>query len=328
MESPLTSARPVAPVPTTTTTAPATTPPTTTPTTTTAPAPAPQLQVDRSAVTVDLAQATQEGANSLLSGSLPWLSGTIENAFAEFKRFANSAGVEQHWPHSCTAAAAQAAWKTADEKGYAKAEKELAMTGSTTLPGPPPVEVTLDGDTQAWIDQKCKDEGLSDAQRAEMYMQAALMEYGTQGHWSPEADVKGEFDGIGQKSFNRMAEAVGVELTRIGSIAFQLAQRQMNGEDVTRAEVVDDLLKEALEASGGQPVLLTVDVDGQNHAVFITADPEGGYKVVDGDGNPMPPGVPQPISAEDLEKYVPDEGGDVSGRRVYLPTPIGGELFP
>lgn len=264
------------------------------------------------------AKVVPEGAVKLYNEVMPWAGGHLSPMKMAMLKFASLWGVEQHWPHACTAAAVQAAWKQKDRQGYEAAGTELVATGSTTLPGPPPVEVTLDDTTRAIIDRECELKDLSDQKKAEMYMQAALMEYGTDGEWSVAADSMGLFQGANQGNFDQMAEALGLDLASTDSLNLRFLARRLRGEDVTRAEVLDDMLQSAAAEHPGQAIVTTVEVNGVNHAVTVKPASDGGYYVQDGEGHPMPPGVEQPVSAETLEPYIPTDGDDVAGGRIVI----------
>jgi hypothetical protein len=264
-----------------------------------------------------------EGAKELYSEALPWGGDKLHSMKEALTKFALSLGVEQHWGHTCTAAAVQAAWRKEDREGYDAACQDLVESGSTTLPGPPPVDVTLSDSDQAIIDRECELHGYSDEKKAEMYMQAALMEYGTDGQWSPASDSLGFFDGASQAGFDKMAGAVGIETTRTDSLNIRYFAAKLRGEDVTRAGVLDDMLQDELEANPGQPVMLTVTSGDSNHGVTVTPGPEGTYYVKDGEGRPMPENVEQPMTAETLEQYVPTDGDDVGARGGGLKVGAG-----
>jgi hypothetical protein len=285
-------------------------------------APAPQPAVTPEAV-IDVGQALKVGSDMKLIDvaaidpnrvgdlALPWETGQdnekqfsmgIKDALKDLdmSAFFKGDAVRQHFPSSCAAASLMEQWSDKHPDQMNKASLELAETGETRLPNGETVK--LDPEDRRVIDAYAKENELSDEERQDMYVEAALTRHFSDGAWSAKDDLVGQAEGLkNQDQLMDMATALGVPAYDINDLAGGFLN--LFGFD---DEAVADF-KAELQKNGSTGMVVTVKAENGegNHAVIVSMDAEGRVSVTDAAGKPYPSDSKNPREFEEFLDQIP-----------------------
>lgn len=245
--------------------------------------------------------------------------------------------IRPYFEETCVAATFQQQWAETNPEQYAETRDKLMNEDPHVLhvPNPdaydPPIEqVELNENDVKFLEEQAAqaEPPLSDEQKAEMYMQYALMKVaavnGGHADAAPDAIAEGATDATDGTTDVDGRNAAGLDDDQMS----KFTDAFMPGEEDNHAhrgvlQNNPDKARGIIAERAAEPGGVTVTVDngeGNGHAVIVESDGKGGYYVRDSEGS-YPNGdraadYPQPMSEDQLfELLALDQDlGDSGGR--------------
>ena len=258
--------------------------------------------------------------------------------------------IRPYFDETCVVATFQQQWSEMYPEEYAESRDSLMNEKPHVLhvPNPdaydPPIDqVELNENDVAYLEEQvaAADPALSEEQKAEMYMQYALMKVaavnGGDGEASPETIAEGATDAESGTTDEHGRNAAGLDddqMSRMNNAFMPNAADHNNHAHRSVLQRDPEAARGIIAERAGEDGGVSVTVDnghGNGHAVIVESDGNGGYYVRDSEGA-YPRGdraqqYPQPMSEDQLfEMLALDQDlGDSGGKRGS--KPVGDEAY-